>query len=69
MLGVLSPEETDLVFRQPDAISSLPNALRGVVQGLFVKTFNLQMRILIGFAVAQFPVTFLTWKKYQIRID
>ncbi|KAI2466141.1 hypothetical protein F4781DRAFT_434687 [Annulohypoxylon bovei var. microspora] len=31
MLGVLSPEETALVFRRPDTINSLPNALRDTV--------------------------------------
>ncbi|KAI0883457.1 putative multidrug resistance protein fnx1 [Annulohypoxylon maeteangense] len=69
MLGVLSPEETALVFRRPDTINSLSGDLRDTVRVLFAKGFNLQMKILIGFAAAQFPVTFLTWKKDQIKID
>lgn len=69
LLDVLSPEEITLVFRRPDTINSLPDALRSTVRLMFAKSFSLQMRILIGFAAVQFPVTFLTWKKDQIRVD
>ncbi|CAJ2502289.1 Uu.00g096830.m01.CDS01 [Anthostomella pinea] len=69
MLGVLSPEETALVLMRPDTIRLLPTAVKDRVQGMFVNAFNLQMRVLVGFAVAQFPVTFLTWKKDQIMVD
>ncbi|XDG03758.1 hypothetical protein ABKA04_003373 [Annulohypoxylon sp. FPYF3050] len=69
LLDVLNPEEITLVFRRPDTINSLPGALRSTVRLMFAKSFSLQMRILIGFAAAQFPVTFLTWKKDQIRVD
>ena len=53
---------------RPDAINSLPNALRDVVRIMFVRSFNLQMQILIEFAAMQFSVTFLTWKEGQIRV-
>ena len=69
MSSVLSPEAIALAFRQPDTINSLPGALRDTVRTMFSKSFNLQMRILIGFAAAQVPVTFLTWKKDQIKVD
>jgi hypothetical protein len=62
-------EETAALFRRPDSVQYLPESIQSVVQGLFVRSFNLQMRILIGFAGAQVPVALLTWKREQIRIN
>ncbi|KAF2643322.1 hypothetical protein P280DRAFT_422076 [Massarina eburnea CBS 473.64] len=59
---VLNSEETTSIFRRPDVIKALPDLSREMVQWMFVKSFNLQMRILIGFTAAHVPVTFLTWK-------
>lgn len=69
MSSTLTVDQMTSIFRRPDAVKALPDHLQGSVRAMFVKSFNLQMRILIGFAVAQVPVTFLTWRREQIRID
>jgi hypothetical protein len=47
-------EKTDLMRKLP------PNTLQQV-QTLFGEAYNLQFKILIGFAVAKLPVTALMW--------
>ena len=55
-------EQVAMIFRDSAFIDSLPATVRGTVRGLFVKRFNLQMRILIAFTAAQFLVTMLMWQ-------
>ncbi|PVH96850.1 drug resistance transporter [Periconia macrospinosa] len=66
---LLDPPQVMMIFRATDFIDDLPLDVQPVIRGLFVKSFNLQMRILIGFAAAQFPFSLLLWKKEQIKLD
>lgn len=66
---IVLTEEVAMIFRDPAFIGSLPDTVQGRVRGLFVKSFNLQMRILIGFAAAQFPVTILMWQRQPILLE
>lgn len=66
---VLVPEQVAGVFREISVISSFPPTVRAIVQGIFVKSFNLEMRILLGFVVAQFLFSLLMWKKDQIMLE
>ena len=60
---IVRTEQVAMIFRDSAFIDSLPDTVQGTVRGLFVKGFNLQMRILSGFATAQFPVTMLMWQR------
>ncbi|CAI6237031.1 unnamed protein product [Periconia digitata] len=65
----LSPDDVAAVFRQASNIGSFPTDVQTVVHGMFVKSFNLQMRILIGFVVAQFFFTCLMWRRVQVMLE
>jgi hypothetical protein len=67
--NVLLPQQVAMVLRTTETINSLPVGVQHIVRGMFVKTFNLQMRILIGFATAEFLFSLLMWKKDQIMLD
>jgi hypothetical protein len=59
--GIVSPEMALLLLEKTETISMLsPEASEGV-RTLFAESYNLQIRILIGFAVAKIPVTALMW--------
>ena len=60
---VLSPQQIDNVLRSAGAIRRFEPAVQDAVRVIFAQGFNLQFRILIGFTVAQFPVTLLIWQK------
>jgi hypothetical protein len=59
--GIVSPEMALLLLEKTETIKMLsPEASEGV-RTLFAESYNLQIRILIGFAVAKIPVTALMW--------
>ena len=66
--GILSSDQLGTLFQAPAIISTFPMETESLVRGAFVKSFDLQMRILIGFAVAQFPFTLLMWQKNPIML-
>lgn len=66
--SVLSPDTLERLFRSAETIGILPEDVRDEVQGYFVLSFNLQMRILIGVAVAAVFSSLMMWQKPQIRI-
>ncbi|KAI1261413.1 drug resistance transporter [Xylariaceae sp. FL1019] len=73
LLGVLgtlvSSEEAMMILRDSATIGGLSAATGTAVRELFVKSFDLQMKILVGFAAAQFPVTLLMWKRRPLLLD
>ncbi|KAK3302903.1 major facilitator superfamily domain-containing protein [Chaetomium strumarium] len=67
--GTLSPEQIQAIFRSSDAIRMLPTAeLERLVRGRFVESFNLQMHIVLGFAVAGVITALLMWQRNQVRV-
>jgi uncharacterized protein YdhG (YjbR/CyaY superfamily) len=59
--SIVSPEMALLLLEKTETIKMLsPEASEGV-RTLFAESYNLQIRILIGFAVAKIPVTALMW--------
>ncbi|KAK4236506.1 multidrug resistance protein 3 [Achaetomium macrosporum] len=67
--GTLSPEQIQAIFRSSDAIKVLPTAdLERMVRGRFVESFNLQMHIVLGFAVAGAFTALLMWQRNQVRV-
>ncbi|KAI0144561.1 major facilitator superfamily domain-containing protein [Xylariaceae sp. FL1272] len=66
---LVSPEQAMVILRDSAAIGDLPDATQMAVRESFVQSFDLQMKILIGFAAAQFPVTLLMWKRNPLLLD
>ncbi|EED15702.1 efflux pump antibiotic resistance protein, putative [Talaromyces stipitatus ATCC 10500] len=68
LLGSLEPQEIMSIFRSTDFIRTLPENLQATVREDFAESFNLQMRVVLGFAVAGTLTTLLMWQKSQVRV-
>ncbi|KAK8119738.1 efflux pump antibiotic resistance protein [Apiospora kogelbergensis] len=68
LAGILSPEQLMSLFRSTETINSLEHQLQDEVRGHFVQSFNLQMRVVLGVAVAAFLSATMMWKHPQIRV-
>ena len=67
--GTLTPEQIQAIFRSSDAIKTLPTEeLERMVRSRFVQSFNLQMHIVLGFAVAGVFTALLMWQRNQVRV-
>ena len=64
----LPPEQIDVLLKNPRAFAELSPSVIGTAKAVFAQGYNLQMRIMIGFAAAQIPVTFFMWQKKQIVV-
>jgi hypothetical protein len=62
LLPLLGPQKLAHIFLSPASLNAIEEPLRSVVKEVFWKGFNMQLRILLGFAVAQVPATLLMWK-------
>lgn len=69
LLGHLTPEQIQAIFRSSEEIGTLPNPeIVAMVRGRFVESFNLQMRIVLGFAVAGVLTALMMWQRNQVRV-
>jgi hypothetical protein len=68
LLGSLNLLQLAEIFRSTDTINDLPDQLESPVRTTFVQGFNLQMRVVLGFAVASVFTSLLMWQKVQIRV-
>jgi hypothetical protein len=57
----LPPNLTQAILEKTGAIHLLPERSRIRVQEIFGEGYNIQMKLLIGFAAAQMPTTVLMW--------
>ena len=64
----LSADQIDNLLKATSSITSLPTEMQEVVRGIFADGYNLQMKILAGFAAAQIPSSLVMWQKKQIRV-
>ena len=66
---LLASDQLAAILQTTAAINALqPADLQTAVRTLLGNGYIIQMRIMIGFAVAQFPATLLVWQTKQIRI-
>lgn len=65
----LTPEQLEYLLRSTRFIEMFPLGLHSVIRGAFVNMFNVQMHIVLGFAVAAVFTSFLMWQKTQIYLD
>ncbi|KAF2256481.1 MFS general substrate transporter [Trematosphaeria pertusa] len=61
LTDVLPPELAYSVLEKTENMYSLPIEVREGVKAVFGKSFNLQIKMVIGFSAAQFPATWLMW--------
>ncbi|KAI0181194.1 putative multidrug resistance protein fnx1 [Hypoxylon sp. FL1284] len=65
----LSPSQIEEVFRSTASIDNLPAQQESFVRSTFVRGFNLQMHIVLGFAAASVFSILLLWRRNQVRVD
>lgn len=65
---VLTDQELFRVFQSTDAIAMLGEPVRTEVKETFLKGYNMQLRILVGFAGAEVLATLLMWQEDQVKI-
>lgn len=64
----LSPSEVNTILQTSAAISKFYPEQQDMIRSVFAEGYNLQMRILIGFAAAQLPASLVMWQKKQIVV-
>lgn len=66
--AIFGPEQLATVLQSTEAIRRFPPEVQKQVRRAFAQGYNLQMRIMIGLAGAQFLAVALLWRKRQISI-
>ncbi|RWA10729.1 hypothetical protein EKO27_g4367 [Xylaria grammica] len=69
LTGILTPLQIQEVFRSSASINELSPELEEMVRTDFISSFDVQFRIVLGFAVASIISIVLLWKKKQILVD
>ncbi len=69
LAGILTPQQIQDIFKSSANINELSPELQSVVRRDFVSSFDVQFRIVLGFAVASLISIALLWKKKQILVD
>ncbi|KAI1328455.1 drug resistance transporter [Xylariaceae sp. FL0255] len=69
LAGTLTADQLAQIFRSSATINTLQPALRDLVRQEFITSSNVQLRIVLGFAVASFLSTLLLWKRQQILVE
>ncbi|GKZ24445.1 hypothetical protein AbraIFM66951_010463 [Aspergillus brasiliensis] len=64
----LTPTEMQLVLHSAQSLSHLPASAQSLVRGTFSASYNLQMKILAGFAGGQVLASVLMWQREQIIV-
>lgn len=64
----LSQPQVDILLLSAKSVSSFPPTTQLMIRKAFAEGFNLQMKVLAGFAAAQIPSSFLMWQKKQITV-
>lgn len=68
LAGFLSREQAEALLKSADAVKMLAPETQEIVKNAFASGYNLQMKILAGFAAAQIPSSILMWQKKQILV-
>jgi hypothetical protein len=61
LLEVLPRATVQHLLEKTEAINSLERSSLETVRGIFLKGYSLQIKMLVGIAVAQVPTTLLMW--------
>lgn len=60
---LLSASQVNTLLDRTEVLGVLPDAIKPAIRRVFGDGYNLQMTIMIGFAVAQIPATLMMWRK------
>lgn len=64
----LTLEQRSRILQTPQTIASFDSIAKEKIERAFASGYNLQFRILIGFAAAQIPSSLLMWQRKQIVV-
>ncbi|KAL4936753.1 hypothetical protein BDV06DRAFT_216420 [Aspergillus oleicola] len=64
----LGAGEVNAILRSAEMLSTLPLADQSLVRGVYSASYNLQMKILAGFAGGQVLTSLLMWQKSQLVV-
>ncbi|KAL4887206.1 hypothetical protein BJY04DRAFT_212255 [Aspergillus karnatakaensis] len=64
----LGPEQIDVILQSAETLSSLPPTDLSLARGVYSASYNLQMKILAGFAAGQVLASPLIWERQQVTI-
>ena len=64
----LAKEQIDQLLKSADAIALFTPEAQIGIRSVFANSYNIQMKILAGFAAAQILATFIMWQKKQIVV-
>ncbi|KAI2783795.1 putative multidrug resistance protein fnx1 [Daldinia loculata] len=65
----LTSSQINEIFQSTASIYQLPEQLQPVVRSTFVRGFNLEMHIVLGFAVASVLSIALMWRRNPIKVE
>ena len=66
--AILSPSQINSLLQTTQAFTRLPAEVVEPTKTVFAEGYNLQMRIMVGFAGAQVFATLLMWQKKQVTV-
>ncbi|KAI0106918.1 putative multidrug resistance protein fnx1 [Daldinia grandis] len=66
--SLLTPSQIDRIFQSTATIYELPKQLQPNIRSTFVRGFNLEMHIVLGFAAASVLSIALMWRRNPIRV-
>jgi hypothetical protein len=64
----ITEEQRNMLLQSAESISLFPLPVQAQIRGILAGGYNLQFKILIGFAGAQIPSSLLMWQKKQIIV-
>lgn len=64
----LSRDQIDQLLQSAEVVATFAPETRTVIKTAFANGYNIQMKILAGFAAAQIPSSLLMWQKKQIIV-
>lgn len=66
--SLLTEGQIDQILKSVEAVANLSQEHQGMVRKVFADGYNIQMKILAGFAAAQLPSSLIMWQKKQIVV-
>lgn len=63
LLQLLLPDQVDALLESTSVLGTFSEGTQLAVRSTLGEGYGLQMKVLIGFAVAQLPATLLMWNK------
>jgi hypothetical protein len=69
LASVLSPEQLSQLFQSSGSIAQFPPEQAAATRSVYNDAYNLQMRIVMGFALASLVVSLLAFRKHPLDLN